>query len=191
VLGATQGIRLAQSKHFNITRDAYAKVETVAVDPSPAGDLSLIYNFMKMLDPTSVVREREFDNAAKAAPALEKAGISWDKVSALWKGEMLTPRGRADFLHQAKNVFDSQLGSHLNLEQQYRGLAKRNQIPPRDVVIDYVGQYRNPGEVGIGMPRMVEPSGMSTNLSGRMAPSGNFDERYQQMSDDELLKALQ
>lgn len=41
----------------------YQKVQAAAHQPSAANDLSLIFGYMKMLDPGSVVREQEFANA--------------------------------------------------------------------------------------------------------------------------------
>lgn len=90
---------------------------------SPAGDLSMIFNYMKLLDPGSVVRESEFETAANAAPILQRLGISWEKVKAVWAGNKLTPSQRKDFRDQARNVFEAQVLSALPDLQQYNDLA--------------------------------------------------------------------
>src|SRR3990172_3435846 len=43
----------AQSKVFIDVRDSFARIEASSQNPSAAGDLSLIFNYMKMLDPAS------------------------------------------------------------------------------------------------------------------------------------------
>ena len=62
----------ANSSDFFKVRDAFNRVVTSAEDPSAAGDLALIFNFMKTLDPGSVVRESEFSTAAQAGSFLDR-----------------------------------------------------------------------------------------------------------------------
>ena len=95
---------LPQTKRIDVIQSAAQKVEGSAKAESPAWDLAMIFNFMKMLDPWSVVRESEFATAANAAPLLEKLWISFDKISAVWDGNVLTPTQRRDFLERAKDV---------------------------------------------------------------------------------------
>lgn len=66
VFGAEKDLRkefVAGSKDFVAIRDAYTRIMAVGQDPSGFGDLALIFNYMKMLDPGSVVRESEFATA--------------------------------------------------------------------------------------------------------------------------------
>ena len=68
--GVEEGMRKevsALSKDYFTVRDSEAKINAVASDPSAASDLALIFSFMKVLDPGSVVREQEFANAQNAA----------------------------------------------------------------------------------------------------------------------------
>lgn len=88
-----------KSGEFVKVRDAFARVEVSAKDPSPAGDLSLIFNFMKMLDPGSTVREGEFATAAGAASVPERFKGAYKKVVS---GEMLTLGQRKDFINKSK-----------------------------------------------------------------------------------------
>jgi len=91
-------------------RDGFA-VDGVLINPSQvlasgqgAADLALIFGFMKMLDPTSVVRESEFGMAAQTGglPGYLKSMLS--KVSS---GDVLTPTERKKLLGQARNQFDT------------------------------------------------------------------------------------
>lgn len=93
------------TEDFTKVEEAYSKV--LAVESTPAGDLAMIFNYMKMLDPGSAVREGEFSNAEKAAPWLQRMGLDFDKFSAVWEGRKLTEAQRQDFLDQAGNLFNT------------------------------------------------------------------------------------
>lgn len=55
------------TKQTNIVRSAFSKLDKAATSPkSAARDSSVVYNYMKILDPGSVVRESEFKTAAEA-----------------------------------------------------------------------------------------------------------------------------
>lgn len=75
---------------------------TSALD-SAAGDISLIFAFMKMLDPGSTVREGEFATAQNSGSVNENIWASYNKAVT---GERLVPSRRADFKGQAKAIFD-------------------------------------------------------------------------------------
>lgn len=130
----------AQSKDFVTVRDAFGKVAAAAKDSTAAGDLSLIFAFMKMLDPNSTVREGEFATAQNAAGIPDRVVTMYNKALS---GTRLSAEQRKDFTAQAEKVFKVQLKSHLKNEENYRGIAKRNKMREEDVVIDFIGPYRS------------------------------------------------
>lgn len=136
-----------ESGAFISVRDAFGKVQVAANNPSAAGDLAMIFNFMKMLDPASVVREGEFATAQNAAGVPARARNLYNRVLS---GERLNPEQRADFLSTARNVMGSQLKFQTQLEKSYRGIAERQGMPTDDVIVDFVGDMRNqkPGKGG-------------------------------------------
>lgn len=83
----------------------YKKIETAAKNPSAAGDISLIFGYMKLLDPASVVREGEFATAQNAGNIPESVYGMYNRAV---RGERLAPTIREDFLSQAKNLVRSQ-----------------------------------------------------------------------------------
>jgi len=103
-------------KDFRKVGDAFNRILAVSKTPSAAGDLALIFNFMKILDPGSVVRESEFRTAEQARAWLSKADDTNITVptavrTAINKavtGQKLLPEQRADFVQQSRNLFDSQ-----------------------------------------------------------------------------------
>lgn len=63
-----------------------------------AGDISFIYQYMKMLDPGSVVREGEFATAQNATGVPERISNAYNRAL---RGERLNPRQRQEFLGTA------------------------------------------------------------------------------------------
>ena len=124
---------LGQSSEYQKVRDAYTRVIKSTQDPSPAGDLSLIFNYMKMLDPGSVVRESEFATAASAGSYGERIKAAVNKIT---DGERLSPKMREDFLKKSKSLLSGMDEQHRKREKTYTDLAKRNNLPVDDVVVD-------------------------------------------------------
>jgi hypothetical protein len=151
-LGEIGGIRkefTAQSKDFVTIRDSFNRVAASARDPSAAGDLALIFNYMKILDPGSVVRESEFATAQNAAGIPERLRSQYNRVLS---GERLGDTQRTDFVNRARDLMKAQTNSQLALESEYRGIAQRAGIKEQDVVVDYIGPMRAPdgGSSGAG-----------------------------------------
>lgn len=126
----------AQSKNFQQVRDSFNRIQTSAQSPTPAGDLSMLYNYMKMLDPGSVVRESEFRSAATAKPLLERLGLSFDAVSSLWSGQKMTPGMRQDFLNRANQLYSAEAQQHGKRVNEYKRLATGQGLNPANVITD-------------------------------------------------------
>tara|TARA_Y100000289_G_scaffold3362_1_gene3124 strand:+ start:1 stop:1062 length:1062 start_codon:yes stop_codon:yes gene_type:complete len=122
---------LDATKDFGDVRTAFLKVKTAAENPSAAGDLALVFNYMKILDPGSVVREGEFQTAADATSWLQRSendGIAIPlpiakAIRKLEDGTLLTPDQRDDFLSTARNTASAQFKPAKEALQRYKGLA--------------------------------------------------------------------
>ena len=102
---------------------AYAKLREVALaEPTGPNDLSILFSFMKMLDPGSVVRESEFANAQNAQGVPELVRSQFNRVQA---GERLTVDSRAKFLQSAESLMEGQRKALEPVVERYRGLAER------------------------------------------------------------------
>lgn len=122
------------TKEFVISRDAFQKIAGYANGkPSPAGDIALVFNFMKTLDPTSVVREGEFATARNAGSIPTRIRAIYNKVLG---GEILAASQRADFVNQSQRMFSGQKAIYLQATQQYSDIAKRSGVDPKNVVTD-------------------------------------------------------
>lgn len=124
---------LPEVKSFKEVSTAYDKVQRSAQQPSGAGDLSLIFGFMKMLDPGSTVREGEFKNAATAGGLDDRLEAAFAKVK---KGERLSEDQRADFVNRARELYGAQRAQFDSQRQRYQGLATKYGLDPGDVADD-------------------------------------------------------
>lgn len=125
-------------KDFSSINDAWDRVQASAADPSPAGDLALIFNYMKMLDPGSVVREGEFATAQNAGSVDDRV---WGMYNRILSGERLTPEQRGDFMDRAGQMFNAQAGNFNDAAERYRGLATQYGLQP-DRIAEVVELYQ-------------------------------------------------
>jgi len=115
------------TKEFQKQSGAYGRVVSSADKASAAGDLALIFNFMKVLDPGSVVRESEFATAAGARAALTRAekdgtvipAVVAQAVQRLETGQMLLPEQRNDFLTRAGMLYQGAGQQHTPYRNYY------------------------------------------------------------------------
>lgn len=89
-----------QTKGYQEVKSAYGRV--LASQETAAGDLALIFNYMKMLDPGSVVREGEFATAQNAAGVPDRIKNLYNNLN---RGERLNPDQRKMFGKQAEALF--------------------------------------------------------------------------------------
>jgi hypothetical protein len=136
----------AQTAPFRDVRDAYNRIQSSANNPTPAGDLALIYNYMKMLDPGSVVRESEFAMAAATGSYGERIKAAVNRVS---NGQRLSEAERADFLDRSHQLYGQQESTFNALKDQYTGIATRNGLAPENVVVTPLA---NPAPSAAGGP---------------------------------------
>lgn len=122
---------LPEVKSFREASTSFDKIQRAAATPSAAGDLSLIFAYMKVLDPGSTVREGEFAAAAAAAGADQRLLGAIEKVRS---GQKLTPEQRADFVARAKDLYAAQRAQYDTQAALYRRLAEKQGADPDDIV---------------------------------------------------------
>lgn len=116
----------ARSKDFYSQRDAYNRVLSSASDPSPAGDLALIFNYMKVLDPNSTVREGEFATAQNSGSAFQIAGAKYNKIV---NGERLTDDQRDDFVKRTTTLFNGAKTQQDSVKKEFETRATKYGVP--------------------------------------------------------------
>jgi hypothetical protein len=89
-----------QTAQHRDVKSAYNRV--LASQATAAGDMALIFNYMKMLDPGSAVREGEFASAANAGSVATAIRNVYNK---LVSGERLSESQRKMFTAQANSLY--------------------------------------------------------------------------------------
>lgn len=157
----------ADSKEYIGIRNAFSKISSAAKAGTAIGDMSLVFALMKLQDPGSTVRESEQADARNAAGVPDRIRTIWNNLIA---GERLSPEQRADMVARAKEIYDQSYADYGKTREMYTGIAERNGMDPRNVVIDY------------------SPAGLSTVMlkDGRTAtfPSGAAAEAFRRDNPD-------
>jgi hypothetical protein len=146
---------LQSTKDFQSVVSAFGRIEASASNPSAAGDLALIFNYMKMLDPGSVVRESEFRTAQDAKAWLyniqqrERDGESFNIPNFVrtWiekasKGTMLIPSQREDFVNRAAALYTKAESGYQSAVDTYIDIAKGEEFYDPDIPLIPDIRYR-------------------------------------------------
>jgi hypothetical protein len=121
------------NQDFTDIANSWDRIAASADDPSAAGDLALIFNYMKMLDPGSTVREGEFANAQNSAGIPTRIRSAYNRARS---GERLVEEQREDFFGQAQNIFDASKARADTLQESILGIAEREGIPRDAILVD-------------------------------------------------------
>lgn len=108
------------SKEYIKSAQAYNRVVASAKKPSPAGDMALIFNYMKVLDPGSTVREGEYATAKNAGNWSQNIRAMYNSAI---DGTLLTHPQRADFVTRAGNLYQGAREIQNTVDDRYRALA--------------------------------------------------------------------
>lgn len=142
-----------QSKPFVEIQSSYDRIQAVAQKPSAAGDLAMIFNYMKMLDPGSAVREQEFANAQNAAGVPERVRALYNNTLS---GQRLTKDTRADFLAQSNNLYQAAVNSHAQLANYYTELSNKVGVDPTTVIVDYRQKANKEPQQSTATPQVTD-----------------------------------
>jgi hypothetical protein len=110
---------------FRKVESAFERVKA-SVGGTAAGDLSLVFNYMKMLDPGSTVREGEFANAQNSAGVPGRIQSFYNNIL---EGTRLNPKQRKDFFGRAEDLFASAEGLNKKNEDKIVSIGKQFKIP--------------------------------------------------------------
>lgn len=125
---------------------AYNSMVEASRNPSAKGDLTMVYSFVKALDPESVVREGEIDlvNANRNIPDRVKG-----YAQRLATGQSLLPNERQDLLEQARNLSFTDYSRSRNDIKAFRDNAARLGLDPELYAPDpYQGVDFGPRKLG-------------------------------------------
>jgi hypothetical protein len=110
------------TKSIKESRINYAKMEEAVKSADGPGDLALVFSFMKMLDPGSVVRESEFSAAQNTAGLFQKLEVAAENIK---KGDLLSPKQRQSFLELSKKFLEGGNNSMIKIRRD-KGIQANN-----------------------------------------------------------------
>jgi len=121
------------TKDYREIGNMWAKIREAGTNPTAANDLAMIFGYMKILDPGSVVREGEFANAQNTAGVPGKIRSAYNNVL---RGERLNPEQRQEFLQSAYGAVKSQIPVLQGLEQQFTQIAAADRLDPSRIIVN-------------------------------------------------------
>jgi hypothetical protein len=126
-------------KAHSEVKSAYMQIQQGLKMASPAGDLAAATKIMKLLDPTSVVRESELAMAMQATGLADRLG---NYATNIVSGNKLTPKQREDFRKLSDELFKASESLYNAKMGEYKGIAKDYNLNQ-----DRVGGNTAPGSV--------------------------------------------
>jgi hypothetical protein len=146
---------LPEVKTFKTARSQFNTLRDLAKkpNPTPQDDIAIIFNYMKTLDPSSVVREGEFANAQNAAGIDESIRNMYNKART---GQRLNPQQRQNMVKTAYQNYRSLRDAYNTSAENFRGYARDNGINPDRVARTYTPDkpQRRPS-LGVGQAASV------------------------------------
>lgn len=110
--------------------DHYRRITGVDAN-TPAGQMSMVFAYMKMLDDGSVVRESEYAQAARTAGLYDRAA---QYAKSLQDGKTLTPQQINEFRSSAESIMNEVRQKQGQLDEQYKKMAEDYDFSPNRVV---------------------------------------------------------
>lgn len=142
----------AQLKPYIVAREGYQKVVQAAGTGTPAGDIALVFGYMKTLDPTSTVREGEQASVRNSGTIDQTVANVYNQL--LTGQGSLTPAQRAQYADSARRQFEVYDRTAQGLSQRYEKLARDYGYEPGRVIrqFDAIKPYEAPKPEGGAKP---------------------------------------
>ena len=137
----------------------------------------MVYSYMKMLDPTSVVREGEYATAENAGGIPATVMNAYNR---LINGERLPDSLRQQFLAEGASQYRAAETSQAALLKQYQDLATHYHFDPAGIALDMTAgtQAHPPPAMGTATP-VSAPGAPAFNLTG--LSDADADRAYESM----------
>ena len=164
-----------ETKEFAKQSAAFARIMASAEDSTGAGDMALIFNFMKLLDPGSTVREGEYATARDTGNVSQRVRAIYNK---LVMGTTLTEEQRADFVDRSVRLYRQAETQFEKITDQYTELAQKQGLDVSQVIIDsgYTGKIP---EINKNIQRETIPPKPSPNDFPNDREWRDFSEQFE------------
>lgn len=145
---------LPQIKEYRASVQSLAAALKRGADGS--GDVALIYDYVKALDPASVVREAEVGMASSGASVFDAAAARLKKELGIEGGGSLPPEVRQRLRREIINSVIPRVKQYNQFRDQFGELASRNQFDPYEIIgkhdadpyVDLFRQYDMEHKIG-------------------------------------------
>lgn len=122
---------LKQAAPYITIRDSKNRMDQI--EKTGAGDIALLFNYMKILDPGSTVREGEFATASSVAGL--PGHIEALRKQVLGEGR-LPDAARTQIVSQANKLYQAAANQHDKTQTQFANIARRSGLNPNNVIVD-------------------------------------------------------
>lgn len=151
------------TEEFRGLTDAYGRILVGAEDKSGLGDMTIIFNYMKMLDPDSTVREGEYAEAEDTQGLPEWLLLMYEKSVDVLKGkgsraEVFRDVGRERFVNMTDQLFRQRFATYTRRAEHMTQLAENYGLDVGNIVLEYapiiLDDQGNPEFIQIGARRI-------------------------------------
>lgn len=134
----------------------YKVMENSVMNPSPAGDISLVFNYYKTIDPQSTVREGEYDTIIKSGSVPERIK---NMAQQLQSGQKLSDAQRNDLLNTARQNVLARVPQAEHTVNLYGNLVTSLKEDPSKVIRNpYAGLFDNQNPPQRNAPPTTPPA---------------------------------
>lgn len=139
-------------------QQSYQQVSKGGESASGLGDVALLFSYMKLLDPGSVVREGEFATVANAGGV---GAYVMNLYNSLLSGQKLTPTLRKQILNAGERYYGEAVGNLQATNEVYRNFAERYGVTPGFLIEPevYEGASGGGSEPGASQPGVPGAAG--------------------------------
>lgn len=153
---------------FRDVQSSYGRIKATDAT-TPAGQLSLVYQYMKMLDPGSTVMQGEQASASNAAGVPDKTRNLYNSII---NGKPLSAAQVTDFTNQADRLYARSLQDYDKARTTYEGLATLYGFAPQRTVPDLATGRTAPAVGSDGVPNLLRAPERKVGPSGQLVPDG-------------------
>ena len=140
---------LPEVKDYKTVRSNYERIQKGVELGTGAGDAAIVFGYMKMLDPTSVVREGEQATTRNAAGVPEAIRGMYNQLIG---GGQLSAEARTQILSAAESVYGESAANIEDLNKRYTGIAGAWGIDPSRIFTLPEQYKKKAGGQGAALP---------------------------------------
>ena len=136
---------IGASKRYLIIKDSWQRISSASTRDTGVSDLTLIFSYMKLVEPESSVREGEFATASNTGGLAQSLLNQYNKAKT---GEFLTDPQRAEFVALSKIIFDNTSRNQLAVVDSFSAVARNTQgVSVDNVILRYLVPSRKGFEI--------------------------------------------